>query len=467
MQYSLLCEKFPAYVNRETLKRRKSEKIAFDIYIIGFALVNDLEDTRLKAITKPTSRANASQYEESFFNETNGELLETCLELKQTMSVLTAEVRSLTKEVQELKAKLAAAPTPPSTNDTVEVTDQTRDAEAPIDSGGPPGPPSIMETGVGNVSHADAPPRNSNTTASVNDDGPAAVQPGAAQVLTGPDRQATGTINNLPSQNPEHVSSTPPQTAQNNSRTQNEQNSKAPFSLQPNQRSKARQGRSFTGSTCQPISGTATTLTTIKGIDSVKTLKSVYIGRLADTVTTASLHKHFRETGVKNITDIIDLKCRTHGQSSFCIIVDGSEAEESVYNSEIWPVGVKIRPYEEKKTHNSKTVNRRSHYKPNRFSRPNQQPPNPPRSTTVTSAPFTSTNSEPFHAKSFLDASVPPFRPSSTPPSGSNSVSPIPRLMSQPVSTTMLPHPYFPSLQSANRFNVLGDARFTQWVPVM
>ena len=48
-----------------------------------------------------------------------------------------------------------------------------REAEAPIDSGGPPGPPSIMETGVGNESHADAPPRNPNTTASVNGDGPA------------------------------------------------------------------------------------------------------------------------------------------------------------------------------------------------------------------------------------------------------------------------------------------------------
>ena len=92
--YNLLCEKFPAYVNRETLRRRKSEKIAFDIYIVGFALASDLEDTRLKTITKPTSRVNASQYEESFFNETNGELLETCLEFKQTMSVLTAEVKS-------------------------------------------------------------------------------------------------------------------------------------------------------------------------------------------------------------------------------------------------------------------------------------------------------------------------------------------------------------------------------------
>ena len=90
----------------------------------------------------------------------------------------------------------------------------------------------------------------------------------------------------------------------------------------------------------------------IQGVDSAVQPRSIYVGRLSDKMTINSLRQHLQEAGNNNISDIIKLNCRSPGQSSFCIVADEEAAENALYDDKIWPLGVKVRPYGEKKAHN-------------------------------------------------------------------------------------------------------------------
>ena len=142
-----------------------------------------------------------------------------------------------------------------------------------------------------------------------------------------------------------------------------------PFTLPRDQRQRVKQGKVFTGSQRQPISGTSTKKMSVQGLKNATEPCSIYIGRLSNKVTATSLRKHLCEHGINNISDIIDLKCKVHGQSSFCVVADGKDIEDAIYNPAVWPQGVKVRPFGEK-TPSSKNAhqaprsqNRQNHHK--------------------------------------------------------------------------------------------------------
>lgn len=107
--YSELCVKLPEYSSRELFNRRKPQRRAYDIYIIGFAMVNNLDDIRLRKITKGPRPAGSSP-DESFITDNNADLIETCLQLKASVVKLSATVNTLTTEINVLKEKLDSFP---------------------------------------------------------------------------------------------------------------------------------------------------------------------------------------------------------------------------------------------------------------------------------------------------------------------------------------------------------------------
>jgi hypothetical protein len=175
-----------------------------------------------------------------------------------------------------------------------------------------------------------------------------------------------------------------------------------PFTLQRDQRYQAVRGKLFAGSKRQPVNGTSRTVTTIQGVlpnhpqqtvPKTSAPRSVYIGRLSSSVSCASIRKHLQESGISGITDVIDLKCRTVGQSSFCVVADGTVTEDALYNASLWPQGARIRPYEEKQSSVSQSTTRpRSNWNRSQRQTKSASPPvrlsgsNPPVLRTVTPA---------------------------------------------------------------------------------
>ena len=213
---------------------------------------------------------------------------------------------------------------------------------------------------------------------------------------------------------------------------QQTQPSNSQFSLQRDQRQKALNGKAFTGSDRPEVQGTATRTMSIESVSvkaqesAMKIPKSVYVGRLSANTTVVSLRKHLGEEGIINISDIIDLKCRSPDQTSFCIIADDPSVEEALYDPTKWPRGTKIRPFKQKNDFKNQQQKRNpQHWKDRQGPRHRQQysnrGPTQPKSSQVDRAnnmhspsptpvtePSTSAVSQPL-PRTQSTASVPPL----------------------------------------------------------
>ena len=99
----------------------------------------------------------------------------------------------------------------------------------------------------------------------------------------------------------------------------------------------------------------------------------LYVGRLAEDTTEESLREHIRETGLNNtdVADVIKLKCKQPGQTSFCVSLNTKKAENSLYALMKWPSGVKVRPYKPaRKVHSNALKYKKGRYQ--QHSRPNK-----------------------------------------------------------------------------------------------
>ena len=315
--FDSLCLIFPSLQDRDMYNRRKIERLALDVYTLGNSLVNKLEDQRVTThVLRPmnaASRADESLTADGAYNE----LFDTCLQLRRSVVQLTSTVEKLSLDIKDLEARLEAHvfPTHPV---------------APVP----------------NVPHpADAPPVNTP---------PAATPPDHVDQsdTEDDDDELTSAANDEPPTNNDEQPQTDREQAAGNSvaladNTITSQEGGA-FTLPRNQRQRIRRGHANTTSRREPVSGTSTTTLSIQGVDHHSGLRSTYVGRLADTVTVDSMRRHLREIGIEEVSDVIDLRCRTTGQSSYCIVVDSEVAEEALYNAANWPLGTKVRPYSKK-----------------------------------------------------------------------------------------------------------------------
>ena len=84
-----------------------------------------------------------------------------------------------------------------------------------------------------------------------------------------------------------------------------------------------------------------------KSSDSSGPTYLLYIGKLAAQTTQQSLRKHLLQIGIQNkeLSDILQLRCRNENERSFCVSIDGEDGKDKIYNLQNWPAGVRIRPF--------------------------------------------------------------------------------------------------------------------------
>lgn len=436
-----LNELFPVNASKTLYNRRKCETVINDIFILGYSVVNKMEDQRLKSVFHKNDISQSAQAPEEELdnslsvNSNSTDLLQVCMQLQTTVFDLTGTVSRLQDDIRELSAQLEQQQ---SVKDCVLCLTRPRPPpSAPPTSPDPSQTPrAAAETDVEAHSQRDT---DSQTEAQAPPDPNAANsdQPGIDGAdSAGPVRQE-GAI--PPRPNHQHLTGAVDETA---TTTGTSASNAQEFMLPNEQRRQAKRGRIFT-----EVEGAATSKLHISGIAAPTQPRSVYVGRLSSTTTCAKLRQHLRETGVTGVTDVIDLHCKIEGRSSFCIVVDGENDEAAIYNSKIWPLGAKIRPYRPKRETNQHHGNPgRANVGPrlqqhNRSASPNLNSKTPKRNT----APPNQNNSKQQH-------SVPqqsPFSMSQFPPLPTmmTAVSPPPPHIMQPMQTC------HPQAYAANMFS--------------
>lgn len=359
--------KLPAVcANKQLYNRKKTETIANDIYILGYCVVNEREDTRLSRIFKNPSDSNidphADETPRAIATDSTAadtvELVEVCLNLQNDVVCLTRLVKGLQSDILSLSEKLRASGTAHCLHDVMLQNPQPVNDPA-VEVGPPPSAPSTVDNGSQSVDQTAGNPVPTTTPST----GQTPVAD--AEHLLDTDTPPTGQIQTL-----------------------------GQFALPRDQRNRVKNGKAFNGSNRQEVEGSATRQMSIEGIQdnslNAQALKSVYVGRLSDKTTTSTVRSHLREVGVTQVCDIIDLKCKMAGQASFCIVAEDCNAEEAIYNPSIWPRGAKIRPFKEKNNNqqprkvgnhqwNQRGPRLRNH---NNNHRGNQRTPAPSRSAT-------------------------------------------------------------------------------------
>ena len=257
-----LCILFPSFIDRGMYNRRKKETIAHDIYILGYSLVNKKEDQRIAKVTKtPRTPENPRiSGDESILNESNAELLDTCMQLKVTVLKLTSAVNVLSEDVKDLQLKLEAQRVPPIQHPVVNPVVPERlevNPDVPERQEANPNLPEEQEAHEAQPQQQDE-LRNTAVTDEENN------LPNTAE-------GANVNVNNV---RPRPIAE--PQPADE---------AQEAFTFQRNQRHRVIQGRSLTGSQRKPVSGTSTSTMVIQGVESLPQPRSVYVGRLSDKVT--------------------------------------------------------------------------------------------------------------------------------------------------------------------------------------
>lgn len=352
-----LCDKIPAYQGRELFNRRKVEIMAQDVYILGNAVVNNLSDKRLSKVLKPSREPLQSQ---SGGDDTlltgplvdNEDLIQTVADLKvnvstleNTVKQLADTIKSLEQHIGQLNQRLDAASNP-SGGPTSGAATQPVARSGPANQG--------SNTDDTPLAHPQIPPPQ---------------QPGRNGILPPPDVRPRDLQGPAPRPNVPHarhppappVSAPPPSVqwpslrpaaAGNDHRRETSQDG---FQLQSHQRRDALRGNNFASSNSQEIKGSSTAAMRISGVSvpnsgNVST-KSTYVGQLHDQTTAEMVRRHLIDIGVdnRNVCDVIKLNSKLPHQASFCVIVDAPEAERRLYHPNNWPVGVRVRPYHERR----------------------------------------------------------------------------------------------------------------------
>ena len=151
------------------------------------------------------------------------------------------------------------------------------------------------------------------------------------------------------------------------------------FAVKLNVRRKIKRGRPTTrlstaeNSSRDPVVGNSQNGFKLKSseIQNNPNLHLVYVGRLAKNTSENDVRTHLHEISVTNqgIADVIKLKCRKDNETSFCISLNDTSAQDTLFRSEKWPRGVIVRPFTQNPKKNTKSEQNRR-YRDNRQSVP-------------------------------------------------------------------------------------------------
>ena len=294
MLFTKLCEKLPALQHRQLYNRRKPEIMAADVYYLGNSLVNGLTDKRLHKVLKPARGPLASQ----------GDPDESIAQADQLMN---------NADVVEMCAELKT-----SVSDLVQtvknLTKEIGSLKQQID-------------GLKQQRREDQNGESSSSDSSDEDD----------DAVDADDEGVNNILLDLQLEQAERG-----------------------FQLSSNHRREARRGGLFTSPERQEIRGSSSAPFRIQSADNrqnreqqYQSLRSVYVGQLAEETTTEMIRDHLQDIGVSQVSDVINLNSTIPGQSSFCIVVDNARSEKDLYDPDKWPSGIRVRPYKERKRGNN------------------------------------------------------------------------------------------------------------------
>ena len=104
--FDKLCEQQPTLQGRILRTRRKTRVYLEDIYIIGYSLISNLEDRRIKSLLKPvkgTLDVSHTLTCDSDTEQENTGLIQICADLKLSVSSLVHQVEKLKTRVISLE----------------------------------------------------------------------------------------------------------------------------------------------------------------------------------------------------------------------------------------------------------------------------------------------------------------------------------------------------------------------------
>ena len=344
---------FPQYNGCELFARRKKAYLAEDIYILGHCLVNKLEDRRLKNIVKG-NQANESTnvIQDEVSPNSDLDILQTCTSLKSTMDLLVTQVKGLVLRVGTLEKDV--------TSMKIMVQHLT---STEVDVG-------LLTESSGDESDAESEPSDIDSSVLISSDRGSAVQntgptqqqrePSSNEIINSTVLSDQREVNGLTGNTNITVKSpitTSPHIGFCHTQAERRRIKKGGITKPPVQSSVSETSQQTAKSAPRtPVVGRSHQPHRIKAASSrnddrqgriSESTHLVYVGHLIKGTSEDAVRAHLADVGLLNseIADVMKLNCKNPEESSFCISLSTSTAENKVYNSGKWPQGVRIRPF--------------------------------------------------------------------------------------------------------------------------
>jgi hypothetical protein len=322
--------KLPQYAGRELYARRKGDMLAEDIYVFAFSAVNSLPDKRLTKCLKPVLDLDATHLssDDDVTDAPNIQnIVELCIQLQDKVNKLEKTVKSQNDRIAILEGN---------------ATNAQMNTLGRLDNKSRRGARDQAEGGVAEQPATGAEP------------GPQAApsQPGDApsdktqinKVVQ--ERVAIGEAQRKPTQNPGPQGAPPQQAVNPNPGGEAVEDGGFRHTTQERRNIQRGQHRLRAAATDQAdVQGTSTENHRISAApQSGRHL--VYVGKLSPNTTNALIRQHLHDN---NITDIADVVCLTNrfpsSEVSFCVSLDNEASMNKMFESNMWPLGVVIRPF--------------------------------------------------------------------------------------------------------------------------
>ena len=104
--FEKLCDQRPSLFGHELIKRKKQNTLIDDIYVIGYSLVNGLEDRKIKKVLKADNENCNDSLNESntlISDPSNRALITICAELKAAVRKLENNIKTLGARITEVE----------------------------------------------------------------------------------------------------------------------------------------------------------------------------------------------------------------------------------------------------------------------------------------------------------------------------------------------------------------------------
>ena len=328
--YSKLLEFLPQFKSYKLYARRSKSLMVEDIYIIGYCLLNKLEDKRLKNILMEGPPNESLPVSEEEDEHRDKDLLLMCVELKASVERLTTEMQRLRTRVGVLEDELSNEKIHPL-QCVVEAQNQVHPLTSDDDS-----TDTELDTPVTNRTR-----RQSSTK---------------DPVLVNACIQTS-----LVSENEEILATRSPNIGFRHTTKDRNRIVKGKGVKQPNSSNKSNEtSKSESSSTsyqspqvgnCRgPLRIKSAVVNTPQHQHTANHL--VYVGQVSRETTEDDMRAHVADLGIsdESVADVIKLRCKDGKQSSFCISVCSKDAEKNLFSTNNWPEGVRIRTFRPART---------------------------------------------------------------------------------------------------------------------